>query len=229
MAVPDFQTIMLPLLRLGADGKDHAMASTIIALSEYFQLTDDERAEMLPGGCQRRFNNRVYWAKTHLRAAGLVASPTRGRFRVTEAGRAVLASPPAKIEMHFLSRYPGYAAFKGGVQADAGSPATAPPATPQTPDEVIATAAKQIRDELAHEVLARVSTASYDFLEMLVVRLLRGMGYGGPDEDAGVVVGGSGDEGVDGVIKQDRLGKRSTMTSSTVRPDRDAIAPIRPL
>ncbi len=206
MPVPDFQAIMLPLLRLGADGEDHTMASAIITLSEHFQLTDDERAEMLPGGSQRRFNNRVYWAKTHLRAAGLVASPTRGRFRVTEAGRAVLASPPAKIDMHLLSRYPGYAAFKGGAQAEAGSPANAPPTAPRTPDEVIATAAKQIRDELAREVLARVNAAPYDFLEILVVRLLRGMGYGGPDEDAGVVVGGSGDEGVDGVIKQDRLG-----------------------
>lgn len=205
MSVPDFQTVMLPLLQLAADGEEHTMASAITALADHFKLTDDERSEMLPAGSQRRFNNRVYWAKTHLRAAGLVASPTRGRFRITGAGSAVVKSPPPRIDMPFLSKFPGYAAFKGGAHGPK-SPTPPEASEPQTPDEVIAAASKQLMDELGQEVLARVSAAPYDFLERLVVKLLRAMGYGGADENSGVVVGGPGDEGIDGIIRQDQLG-----------------------
>lgn len=111
MAVPDFQSVLLPLLKLAADGQEHTMAEAISGLANEFNLSDEDRAEMLPGGGQRRFNNRVYWAKTHLRGAGLVESPTRGRFRLTSEGKAVLGSPPPKVDMRFLRNYPGYVAF----------------------------------------------------------------------------------------------------------------------
>jgi restriction system protein len=207
MAVPDFQQLMLPLLQLASDGQEHTMASAISELADVFRLSDDDRAELLPGGGQRRFNNRVYWAKTHLRAAGLVASPTRGRFRITPEGEAVLASNPSKIDMKFLSKYPDYVVFKAGAAAGAsGIIETGSGPGPQTPDEVIAAAAKQLNDELAQEILDRVVAAPYGFLERLVIKLLRAMDYGGANIEAGIVVGGPGDEGIDGVIRQDKLG-----------------------
>ena len=206
VAVPDFQSVMLPLLRMAGDGREHTMASAISSLGDTFQLTEEDRAEMLPGGSQRRFNNRVYWAKSHLRAAGLVASPTRGRFQITDEGRVVLAAKPERIDIQFLSKYPGYMAFKSGTGSGAVTAGAVLPSEPQTPDEVIAAASKQLHDELSKEVLSRVADAEYDFLERLVIRLLRAMGYGGADDEAGIVVGGPGDEGIDGVIRQDLLG-----------------------
>jgi restriction system protein len=206
MPVPDFQTVMLPLLRLAAGGQEHTMAEAISALADAFKLTEDERAELLPYGGQRRFNNRVYWAKAHLRAAGLVVSPRRGRFLVTPAGEAVLAAPPARIDMNFLRKYPGYVAFLSGPSSPA--PEVKPPVLHglQTPDEIISSAAKLLDDELASEVLARVVAAPSDFLETLVIDLLKAMHYGGADFESGAVVGGAGDDGIDGIIKQDMLG-----------------------
>lgn len=206
MTVPDFQSLMLPLLTLASDGNEHTMAATIATLADQLNLDDADRAELLPGGSQRRFHNRVYWAKSHLRAAGLVASPTRGRFRITPEGKSVLAGNPPKVDMAFLRKYPEYLKFlsPGGTGPTPPQPPTPPNA--QTPDEIIASTAKQLNDELAQEILARIGAAPSDFLERLVVRLLRGMGYGGAEVDAGIVVGGSGDEGIDGVIRQDKLG-----------------------
>jgi len=106
MAVPDFQSVLLPLLRLAADGQEHTLAEAISSLANEFRLSDEDRAEMLPGGGQRRFKNRVYWAKTHLRGAGLVESPTRGRYRLTSEGNAVLAAPPTKVDMNFSQEVP---------------------------------------------------------------------------------------------------------------------------
>lgn len=111
MAVPDFQSVLLPLLKLAADGQEHTMAEAISGLANEFNLSDEDRAEMLPGGGHRRFNNRVYWAKTHLRGAGLLESPTRGRFRLTSEGKAVLGSPPPKVDMRFLRNYPMLLSF----------------------------------------------------------------------------------------------------------------------
>lgn len=206
MTVPDFQSLMLPLLTLASDGGEHTMAVAIATLADQLKLDDADRAELLPGGSQRRFHNRIYWAKSHLRAAGLVASPTRGRFRITPEGESVLATRPTKIDMQFLRKYPDYVKFLSPGAGGLTPPQ--PPVTPgvQTPDEIIATTAKQLNDELAQEILSRIGTAPSDFLERVVVRLLRGMGYGGPEDDAGIVVGGAGDEGIDGVIKQDKLG-----------------------
>jgi restriction system protein len=205
MDMPDFQSVMLPLLRLAADGEEHVMAPSIAALADGFELTAEQRAELLPGGGQRRFPNRVYWAAAHLKAAGLLASPTRGRFRITDNGKAVLKSPPAKITMAFLQQYPGYAAFKaGGGSTSAAQPVATPAA--QTPDEVIAASFKALNEDLADQLLAKVLANPPDFLEKLVLTLLRAMHYGGADDDSATLLGGPGDEGVDGVVKQDTLG-----------------------
>ena len=207
MDMPDFQSVMLPLLRLSGDGQEHVMATAIVALADGFDLTPEHRAELLPGGGQRRFNNRVYWAAAHLRAAGLLASPTRGRFRITDAGMEVLKAPPAKLTMGFLQKFPGYAEFKSGGGTGSGShAAVALPQGPQTPDEVIASAFKSLNEELASDLLTRIVNNPPDFLEKLVLRLLRAIGYGGAMEDAATPLGGSGDDGVDGVVKQDKLG-----------------------
>lgn len=206
MPMPDFQAVMLPLLQLAGDGEEHTMASTIAALADDpFQLTADQRAELLPGGSQQRFNNRVYWAAAHLRAAGLIVSPTRGRFRITEEGRRVLAAPPAKITIAYLQRYPGYKEFKAGSGAQS-SVATGPVSSPQTPDEIMAAAYKTLKEELASQLLVRVLANPPEFLETLVLKLLRAMEYGGADEQSAQSLGGAGDEGIDGVVKQDRLG-----------------------
>jgi len=206
MTVPDFQSLMLPLLKLASDREEHTMAATIATLADQLDLDDADRAELLPGGSQRRFHNRVYWAKSHLRAAGLVASPTRGRFRITPEGETVLAADPPKVDMGFLRRYPDYLKFLSPGAGGPTSPQTPTPPSAQTPDEIIASTAKQLNDELAQEILTRIGAAPPDFLERLVVRLLRAMGYGGTEVDTGIVVGGSGDEGIDGVIRQDKLG-----------------------
>lgn len=206
MAVPDFQSIMLPLLRLAADGTEHTTASAIETLAVGFKLVETDRQELLPGGGQRRFNNRVYWASAHLRAAGLLSSPARGRFVITDSGRDVLQQDLSKIDMRFLSQFPDYADFKAG---SAGTVASAPaPATvePQTPDEIIATAHAQLEDQLATDVLSHVMAAPPSFFEQLVLDLLSKMGYAGPLAGAAQVVGGPGDGGIDGIIREDRLG-----------------------
>jgi restriction system protein len=205
--MPDFQSVMLPLLRLAGDGAEHTMAITIATLADDpFQLTPEQRVELLPGGSQPRFNNRVYWAAAHLRAAGLIASPSRGRFRITDAGSQVLASPPKKISMAYLKQYPGYAAFTAG-SAGSSSP-TAAPTVPdvQTPDEVMSSAFSDLNAQLGSDLLARVAANPPGFLEKLVLRLLEAMDYGGARGSAGDLLGGPGDEGVDGVIRLDRLG-----------------------
>lgn len=209
MPVPDFQTVMLPLLRLTGDGAERTVASAIESLAKEFALTDAERQELLPGGSQRRFNNRVYWAATHLRAAGLISSPTRGRLLITDRGRHVLSQNLPKIDIKYLAQFPGYQEFKtGGTGTPPGaSPASAPaPAEAQTPDEVIAAAYQQVMDQLAHDLLDRVRSAPPDFFERLVIQLLQAMGYGGPLPGAAIVVGGPGDSGIDGIIREDRLG-----------------------
>ena len=207
MEMPDFQTVMLPLLQLAGDGADHTLASAISTLADLvFHLSPEQRSELLPGGSQKRFHNRVYWAAAHLRAAGLVQSPSRGLLRITDAGKAVLAAPPDKITISFLKQFPCYAEFKSGSPA-APSPVQAHAQDElETPDEVIAAALKELNAQLATDLIAKVLDNPPDFLEKLVLRLLAAMNYGGAVEDSSELLGGPGDEGVDGVVRLDRLG-----------------------
>ena len=207
MAVPDFQSLMLPLLRVAGDGEEHSLAEARDVLATEFKLTMTEQAELLPSGRQSRFANRVAWAKSYLQQAVLVHSPRRGHFQVSDRGRDVLKAPPSRIDIKFLERYPEFAEFrskKGDNSAELAQPQIE--GELETPEEALEAAHVKMRASLASEVLARVKAGSDQFFERLVVELLLKMGYGGSRSDAGQAVGRSGDEGIDGIISEDRLG-----------------------
>lgn len=211
MTIPDFQTLMLPVLRAASAGEVHG-ADVISQLADEFNLTPDERAELLSSGRQTRFANRVHWARTYLAKAGLIQPTRRGHFRATERGRSVLAQPPTRIDMRFLARFPEYQAFRGDRRSNGAVPGEHAPAAPvqpdegRTPDELMREARDQLEAELGAELLSRILAAPSEFFERLVVQLLTAMGYGGSITDAGRALGRSGDGGVDGVIDEDALG-----------------------
>lgn len=207
MAIPDFQTCMLPFLRHLADGKEHTLRDADEHLAEYFKLTAAERAELLPSGQQGIFKNRIGWARTYLKKAALLESPKRGVFKITARGDQVLASNPTRIDMKFLEQFPEYIAFKEVSRTDKEAGSVANCALLQaTPEESIELAYLGLREQLAQELLTRILSCSPTFFEQLVVELLVKMGYGGSRKDAGERIGQSGDGGIDGIIKEDRLG-----------------------
>jgi restriction system protein len=196
------------MLRVAGDGKEHPLSEARARLAAEFKLTQAEQEELLPSGRQSRFANRVAWAKVYLEQAGLLVSPRRGQFLITDRGRDVLKTPPPRIDIKFLDQYPEFVEFRT-PKGEAEAPAPpAPPEAPdaETPEEALEAAHEKITASLATEVLARVKTGSAAFFEHLVVELLLKMGYGGSRADAGQAVGKAGDEGIDGVISEDRLG-----------------------
>jgi restriction system protein len=208
VAVPDFQSLMLPLLRLAGDGREHILSDVRGRLADEFELTQAEQDELLPSGRQSRFANRVAWAKVYLEQGGLLRSPRRGHLVISDRGRDVLKSPPARIDIKFLGQYPEFIEFRR-PNREAQKPAAletheAPDAP--TPEEALEAAHGRIEASLASEVLVRVKAGSPTFFERLVVELLLKMGYGGSRADAGHAIGRAGDEGIDGVISEDRLG-----------------------
>jgi restriction system protein len=208
MAIPDFQSVMLPLLKILGDGQERAMREVTNLLADLFRLTDDEREEMLPSGQQKLFINRVAWAKLHLKAAGLIENPVRGRVRISDVGRKVLVQKAPPINMKFLKQFPAYRDFIGkSAPADRGedSGETTPVEERRTPLELIDNAYKSLRQATAEDLLSKLKACSPAFFESVVVRLLMAMGYGGV-AGHGTVTGKSGDGGIDGVIKQDKLG-----------------------
>jgi restriction system protein len=209
MAIPDFQTLMLPVLQFAADGRVHTLAEARDAIAAKFGLTAADRAELLPSGRARRFDNRVAWAKSYLHQAELLSSERRGHFAVTERGRSVLTESPERIDIGFLERFEEFRQFRAirrpSGDVDTGGSAELPPQT-QTPEEALEQAHAALRKELAAELLQRVRAGSPRFFESLVIDLLLQMGYGGNRAEAGRAIGGSGDEGVDGIISEDRLG-----------------------
>ncbi|MCS6263252.1 MAG: restriction endonuclease [Nitrospira sp.] len=210
MAIPDFQTLMLPVLRqLAADG-EQAPSSVRSAIATIFKLSEEELAALLPSGRQAIFANRIAWALGYLKQAGLVESPRRGLYRITERGAATLRESIERIDIQYLMRFPEFVAFRTASNDDAEqTPSLAKVAaesTPLTPDEQIRQGYTRLQANLATQLLERVRQASPKFFEELVVELLVAMGYGGSHEDASSVVGQSGDEGIDGIIKEDRLG-----------------------
>lgn len=208
MPIPDFQSCMVPILRIVSDGNEWTMRDITERISDEFELTDEERSQMLPSGYARSIVNRVGWAKSYLKEAGLLESVRRGVVRISDLGRKVLSENPVKIDMEFLERFPSYIEFrerKGRRSNSISSPEPAEPVT-QTPDVLIEDAYQELRTALADELLQQVIEISDRFFEKLVVELLVAMGYGGSIEDAGRAVGRSGDGGIDGVIKEDKLG-----------------------
>lgn len=202
MPIPDFQSIMRPWLELASDGQDHALQDVIATLGDTFGLTPDERTEMLPSGFQATFTNRVAWAATHLNKAGALERVGRGRYRITDRGRQLLATG-APIGVSDLAKFPEYQEFKARGRGQSASTGDLDHATPA---EAIDAAVLSVRSAVATELLDRIKAAPPEFFERLVVDLLISMGYGGSRRDAGQAVGKSGDGGIDGVIKEDRLG-----------------------
>lgn len=208
MGVPDFQSLMLPLLRIAEDGKEHSLADARTLLASEFKLTQAEQEERLPSGRQSRFANRVAWAKVYLEQGGLLLSPRRGHFLITDRGREVLKAAPTRIDIKFLQQYPEFIEFRTRQPGAKERPSPAIPGAfdAETPEEALEAAHAEMNARLASEVLIRVKGCSPDYFEKLVVELLLKMGYGGSRADAGQAVGKSGDEGIDGVISEDRLG-----------------------
>lgn len=205
MPIPDFQTLMLPLLQHLSDGAERSNQETIDTLADEFRLTDAELTQLLPSGQQTVFRNRVAWAKAHFKRAGLIESPRRGIYRITNQGREVLTSPPKRIDLRFLDQFPGHREFRFSTKVEA-EPETTPQVNGLTPEEHLALGYQQIREELAADLLRRIKECAPEFFEQLVIDLLLAMGYGGSRQDAGEAVGRSGDGGIDGIIKEDRLG-----------------------
>lgn len=207
MPIPDYQTIMLPLLQSVADGAEHSTRAAVERLAFAFNLTQEEQTELLPSGQQTIFANRVAWARTYLKKAGLVDSPRRGLFQITDRGRAVLKTNPSTINNQFLDQYPEFKGFRiSSKPADVVGIDAQKDDDLQTPEESLEQAHQRIRLELADEILQKILSCSPAFFEHLVVELLVKMGYGGSRQDAGERVGQSGDGGIDGIIKEDRLG-----------------------
>lgn len=208
MAVPDFQSLMLPLVEFAADGQEHSLNEAREFLAKRLGVTDEEREELLPSGRQAVFDNRVAWAKTYLQQAGLLNSSRRAHFQITDRGRQILAEKPDKIDIKLLDRFPEFVEFRYPAQKQQQS-TSAPAAECQeniTPEEMLESAHQQIRSDLAADLLKRIKAGSPYFFERLVVELLVKMGYGGSRREAGKAIGKSGDEGIDGIINEDRLG-----------------------
>lgn len=208
MPIPDYQTLMTPLLKIAGDGNVHSMSDVVSELAEEFGLTEEERKELLPSGKQEVFNNRVGWARTYLKKALLLDYVQRGQFRITERGQQVLAENPEQINNVFLSRFPEFVEFQRSARpaAGEGNDSVVPAVANGSPDDLIATGYRNRRMHVEKDVLDKVKSCSAEFFERLVVNLLTAMGYGGSLADAGEAIGKSGDGGVDGVIKEDRLG-----------------------
>jgi restriction system protein len=205
--IPDYQTLMRPVLE-GAMNGEVRISDIVEQLANKFELTDEERNELLPSGKQTRFSNRVNWAKSYLKQAGLVKATKRAHFVITERGREALADKSADINRSYLLRFPEFQEFQSRLRGNETDPVTVSHVDEPsiTPDEVLRAAHKSINAALSAELLDRVREASPAFFENLIVELLLAMGYGGTSEDAGRALGKSGDDGIDGVIDQDPLG-----------------------
>jgi len=209
MTIPDYQTLMLPVLEVASIGETRVpLAADIIA--DRLGLSDSDREEMLPSGKQRLLHNRVHWAKFYLTKAGLLQSPRRGIFTTSDAGMELLKQAPSRIDVELLKQYPQFADFYASstteVDLGEGQAATCATASNATPEEQIDAAHAVLNAALRAELLGRVLEQSPAFFERVIVELLVAMGYGGSHDDAARRLGKSGDGGIDGVIDEDRLG-----------------------
>lgn len=207
MPIPDFQTLMLPFLRYVVDGAEHTAPETEDHLAAQFHLDERERNELLSSGKQTRFSNRVAWVKQHLLKAGLLESPRRAVFRISDRGRQVLQGNPEKINAAFLRQFPEYVEFvrpsgTSEVKESTGLLET----TEKSPKELLDDAYLSLRKALQEELLEKVRQSHWRFFERIVVELLVKMGYGGSVKDAGEVTQATNDGGIDGLIKEDKLG-----------------------
>jgi restriction system protein len=206
MPVPDFQTFFLPLLHLTADGQPHALADLRKAVQADLGLSDEDVREKLPSGTQTKFANRLAWASVYFVKAGVLGRIRRGVFQITELGKRLLREEPKKTTIKTLCRYPGFVEFHKGSAGKLAPAEDTDKESTATPEERLSASYQVLRRAVAADLLETVKKSSPSFFEKLVVDLLVAMGYGGSVEDAGNAVGRSGDGGVDGIIKEDRLG-----------------------
>ncbi len=211
MAVPDYQSVMLPLLEHAAsrDG-EISTGEAVDALAASLGLTEDDLKQMLPSGIQLTFVNRVGWAATYMKKAGLLEATRRGCYRITQRGRDLLKKKPPKINVKLLSQYPEFKEFQNLKGTRSGEKTKDSTNTLDfagtTPSEALEKAYENLRDELAEDLLNKLKQTPPAFFERIVVELLVKMGYGGSRADAGKAIGRSGDGGIDGIIKEDKLG-----------------------
>ncbi|MBR7890134.1 restriction endonuclease [Marinomonas sp. A79] len=206
MAIPDYQTLMLPFLRLLADGAEHQLPEVTESLSLEFQLTEEERNELLPSGNQAIMRNRVGWARAYLKKALLLDAPRRGVFQITDRGREVLADAPEKITARYLRRFEEFCEFQNS--ASSSEEISTPQNTDEnrTPTEAIEVAFNTLNNDLATEVLDSIKKQTPQFFEQLVVQLMQAMGYGGWSKESGRATQFTSDGGIDGIINEDPLG-----------------------
>jgi restriction system protein len=204
MAIPDYQTIMLPLLKFLEDKKEHSLREAIDTLADQFRLTAEERRELLPSGNQTIFNNRVGWARTYMKKAGLIESTRRGYMCITDRGLSVLKQKPAKIDLELLGQFEEFIAFRTArrEKPERGEELE----KEKTPEEILESAYRSLRADLANDLLQQIKASPPSLFENIVIDLLVKMGYGGSRKDAGEAIGKTGDEGIDGIIKEDPLG-----------------------
>lgn len=204
MSIPLYQEVTLPLLQLLGDKQEHSLRQAIDSLADQFKLTQEEQRELLPSGRQAVFDNRVGWARTYMKKAGLIESTRRGFFRITDRGLHVLNEKPTKIDVKFLEQFEEFRAFKAirrEKPTEAGEDGSE-----ATPEEALANAYQDLKNDLADELLQKLKATSPTQFENMVIDLLVAMGYGGSRKEAAKAIGRSGDEGIDGIINEDRLG-----------------------
>jgi len=206
MPIPEFHTLMLPMLECIADGKEYSVKEITELLANKFQLTQEDRNKLLPSGQQYYFENRMGWARTHLKKAGLIDSSKRAFVKITGRGLDLLKEKPKEINVKYLKRYPEFIEFITPHKDENADDETVEAIEHQTPEEMLEKSYQQIRNILATDILEKVMNLTPTRFEKLVVELLVKMGYGGSIKDAGKAMGKVGDEGIDGIIKEDKLG-----------------------
>ncbi|MEK6765066.1 MAG: restriction endonuclease [Planctomycetota bacterium] len=210
MSIPDYQTVMLPLLEHLGDKEEKATRETLDALASKFNLTEEEKKELLPSGQQPIFSNRVGWAKVYLKKAGLIESTRRGYYKITQKGLNIFSEKPSKIDNEYLKQFSEFLDFTKGRSEKGGNEGKnielCDIANEKTPEEYLEFGYQKIHKDLSQDILDRIKGCSPAFFERLVIELLLKMGYGGSRKEAGKTIGRSGDEGIDGIIKEDRLG-----------------------
>lgn len=211
MSIPDYQTLMRPLLAFGQDGKEKNIGEAIKALGEEFHLTDEEFTQLLPSGKQTLFSNRVHWARTYLDKAMAIKRTRRSHFIITDRGRQLLTTNAKRIDVSVLNQFPEFVEFRTKKNDEATHPAsTKDISTPSigsaTPEEAIQAAEEEISENLQGQLIERIFELSPAFFEQLVVDLIVAMGYGGSRGAVAQRLGKSGDEGIDGIVNEDPLG-----------------------
>ena len=209
MAIPDFQSLMLPLLKFTSDQQEHGLRDITENLAKTFNLSKEEKNERLPSGRQELFYNRVGWACAYLKNAGLIASTRRGFSKITQRGLNVLKQNPKEINIKFLEKFPEFLEYRNSPSKDKPQKIeeiTSRAEDKLTPEEILEDSYQKIKETLAQDLLTSIKGCSPNFFESLVVELLVKMGYGGSIKDAGKAIGKVGDDGIDGIINEDKLG-----------------------